>query len=283
MGGQHPLASTKRGHGAAGNAVFGDGAYRVTGRVGNRERETCMPGKSAAGGTSPSKFLLQAGLVIAAFALWDNPVVQPVKLLVVLLHEMSHGLMALATGGSIEDIVITPNEGGACKTLGGNALLIVSSGYLGSMFFGGILLTSSRTRGSAVAVYAMLGFLLLGTAFTVLEDQYSRRFALSVAASSILIGAFAPGIVASLLLRAVGTVSCLYALVDIYNDLLSENSSGGLQSDAVAFAKITGVAPASVGMGWLVVSVFFFLITLRTSLVDDEDGGASNKATGARL
>ena len=240
-----------------------------------------MPGNSAGGGTSPSKFLLQTGLVLAAFALWDNPVLQPIKLLVVLLHEMSHGLMALATGGSVEDIVITPSEGGACETLGGNALLIVSAGYLGSMFFGGILLTSSRTTGSAAAVYAMLGFLLLGTAFTVLEDQYSRRFALSVAASSILIGAFAPGLLASLLLRAVGTVSCLYALVDIYNDLLTENPSGGLRSDAVAFSEITGVAPASVGMGWLVVSVFFFLITLRSSLLEsaeESDAGSGRKS-----
>ena len=34
--------------------------------------------------------------------LWDTPLIYPLKIFVVLLHEISHGIVALATGGSIK-------------------------------------------------------------------------------------------------------------------------------------------------------------------------------------
>ena len=45
----------------------------------------------------------------ALWFLWDTWLVTPLKLFVVLLHEISHGLMAVATGGAIEKIVVTPD------------------------------------------------------------------------------------------------------------------------------------------------------------------------------
>ena len=50
-----------------------------------------------------------AGLVawlVVVWLLWWSPVIYPVKLFVVLLHEVSHALMAVATGGELSLIHI---------------------------------------------------------------------------------------------------------------------------------------------------------------------------------
>ena len=90
--------------------------------------------------------VLQLGLTCLVFYLWSSPVVQPIKLMVVLFHEISHGMMALFSGGKIISILITADEGGACETEGGSETMIVTAGYLGSMFVGGMILYLSRAR-----------------------------------------------------------------------------------------------------------------------------------------
>ena len=65
--------------------------------------------------------------------LWDTPVLYPLKIFVVLLHEISHAMTAVATGGHIDRIALDPRQGGACYCPGGNAFLTLSAGYLGSL------------------------------------------------------------------------------------------------------------------------------------------------------
>lgn len=74
---------------------------------------------------------------VALWLLWNTPIVYPVKIFVVLLHEISHAAVAVATGGSIQSIEINPLEGGACYCPGGNAFLTLSAGYLGSLAWAG--------------------------------------------------------------------------------------------------------------------------------------------------
>ena len=52
-------------------------------------------------------------LIVGTIASWNSPLLMPIKLLVVFLHELSHGLMALATGGEVLDLHIAENETGA--------------------------------------------------------------------------------------------------------------------------------------------------------------------------
>jgi hypothetical protein len=219
------------------------------------------------GGVSLPSLLLQICLILLSFLLWQEPFIQPLKLLVVLLHEMSHGLMALATGGTVHEIRITPQEGGACRSEGGNGILVASAGYLGSMFFGGMILRAARGGSSVPVCYALLALLVLGAAVTVLHDPYSRTFALALAGSFIFLGLVAPAFVGALFMRAIGTVSCLYAIFDIYADLLAPGAGQGeMENDAQAFAALTGVPEGAVGFLWLAISLLFFVAVLRSSL-----------------
>ena len=78
-------------------------------------------------------------------ALWDTAFVYPLKIFVVLLHEISHAAVAVATGGTIERIVLDPNQGGACYCPGGSAFLTLSAGYLGSLGWGGLMVTAGQS------------------------------------------------------------------------------------------------------------------------------------------
>jgi hypothetical protein len=229
-----------------------------------------MPTKTApTEGTSTislHSLVLQMGILCAVFYLWPTPAVQPVKLMVVLFHEMSHGLMAIATGGKVISICITADEGGACETEGGVEALIVSVGYLGSMFLGAMVLHLSRARHFVPVVYALLTLTLVAAAATVLRDDYSRTFASCLAGAFVFLGFIGPAALGAFFLRVIGTFACVYSLFDIYWDVLADTGGEPAVNDAVAFAALTGVEPQTVGMAWMLVSAVFFLVALRSVL-----------------
>lgn len=218
-------------------------------------------------GISVPRAFVQCILMCLVFYLWSSPVIQPVKIMVVLFHEMSHGFTAIATGGKVLTIAVTIEEGGACETEGGIPELIVSAGYLGSMFFGGLLLYLSRFRAAIPVVFTCLTLTMATAIFTVLHDPFSRSFATALAASFIFLGLIAPAFLGSLFLQIMGTVSCLYSLIDIYLDVLSTRPLGiAVENDAAAFARLTGVSSQLVGGIWLAVSIVYFLFIMRIIL-----------------
>ena len=92
------------------------------------------------------RFLLGfAAFFAALWFLWGTPIVYPLKIFVVLLHEISHAMASVATGGGIEKITLNPAEGGACYCFGGNAFITLSAGYLGSLLWGAAMFSAARS------------------------------------------------------------------------------------------------------------------------------------------
>lgn len=234
-------------------------------RVGGREED----------GICLQSTFLQFGLMCLVFWLWSSPLIHPVKILVVLFHEMSHGLMAILTGGKVISIAITLDEGGACETEGGNALLIVSAGYLGSMLFGGILLYLSRFRVFVPLVFGILTAVMVSAVATVLDADFARAFAIGLAGAFVCLGFITPAALGSFFLRILGTVSCLYSIFDIYWDVLAERGASAIQNDAIVFAGLSGMSPRAVGLVWLAVCVAYFLFILRLTIRTLPDDGTS--------
>ena len=63
----------------------------------------------------------------------------PFKWLESYFHEISHGIAALVSGGSIVQIQLFPNGAGLCTTLGGQAFLISFFGYAGAIIWGALI------------------------------------------------------------------------------------------------------------------------------------------------
>lgn len=202
------------------------------------------------------RILLLGGFAVyfgLLWTFWYTPVVYPLKIFVVLLHEISHGVMALATGGSIRGIVLDPNQGGACYCPGGNAFLTLSAGYLGSLGWGILLLLaagSSRLR--ARTLVAWIGGLVLALAALYLRGwfgiAYGVLFGVALMASARLL---TEGVNRALL-RVLGMTSALYVFLDIRSDVLQRPH---LPSDASMLADLTGVPTILWGLLWMALGI----------------------------
>jgi uncharacterized membrane protein len=200
----------------------------------------------------PTRRLVAPLAAVAFLALWDSPVVFPLKIFVVFLHELSHGLAAIATGGSIQRIELSPYAGGFCVTRGGWPFAVTSAGYLGSLAWGAaLLLLGARTRAGRL-VLGFVGLVFLTT--TALYVRSAFGIAYGVLAGGLLLFAAArlPPAGSEALTKILGVTSCLYAVWDIGSDTLSRNIAG---SDANALARMTGVPGVLWGALWIAIAM----------------------------
>jgi hypothetical protein len=209
-------------------------------------------------------FLILCGVFLAVALLWETPWVYPLKILVVFLHEISHGLAAVLSGGSIVEIQLQSGEGGHTYTTGGNAFLIYSAGYLGSMLWGALLLVlvarAKDARGLAVAFGCAL--VVIAVLYVPITNLFGKVFGI-VCGAAVMALAAAPRVWAAMVLHVVAVTSCLYAVLDIKSDVLDRP---GLDSDAVRLAGITGVPAVVWGVGWIGVSLAVTAVAARSAV-----------------
>jgi hypothetical protein len=189
----------------------------------------------------------------AVWFLWDTAAVYPLKVFVVLLHEISHAIVAVATGGTIERIVLDPNQGGACYCPGGNAFLTLSAGYLGSLAWGGLLISagqSKRLRSSWVT--GAVGLLVVGLTLAYVRSTFGFGFGLAFGLALVIGAAKLSAAANQGVLLTLGLTGCLYAILDIKSDILDRP---GLQSDAAMLSEITGIHTVVWGSLWITVAV----------------------------
>lgn len=199
------------------------------------------------------------GVLIISFFAWDTFVVYPIKLFVVLLHEMSHGLSAVLTGGRIVSIELNQYLGGMTTTEGGNILIIASSGYLGSIAIGALLFISSFDKKVSTWFNTSLAILLLIFAANFLVGMLSQIIALIASVILIVSPRYFNSLTNQIITQSLGLVSAFYVLIDIKEDLLS---GAGYQTDANILEEITSVSATLIAFIWLVISaaVIFFLL-----------------------
>ena len=185
--------------------------------------------------------------------LWDTPVIYPLKIFVVLLHEVSHAAVAVATGGEIQRIVLDPYQGGACYCPGGNAFLTLSAGYLGSLGWGALMMEAARTRKVPTEwVTGGIGALVLALTVLFVRSPFGIAFGLLFGAGLILVARRLTVAWNRTLLMALGLTSALYAILDIKSDILDRPH---LESDAHMLAEITGVPTVAWGVIWIAVAL----------------------------
>lgn len=202
-----------------------------------------------------------AAFYVALWFLWTTPVVFPLRVFVVLLHEISHALAAVATGGSVERIVLHANEGGATWTRGGSPFLILSAGYLGSLLWGLALIevAGARPKRARLALGA-LGVFVLGIALLYVRNLFGFIFSALFGAALLLAAVRLRPKGVAVALLGLGLTSALYALLDIRSDILARPH---LESDARMLAQLTGVPTLVWGAAWSVLALVACWFALR--------------------
>lgn len=221
-------------------------------------------------GRAPGGLLVVNGLCfLAAWFLWNYPVMYPLKLLVVLMHESGHALACVLTGGTVQSIQISPNEAGVTYTAGGSRILILSAGYLGSTALGLTIFYLSHLRTTAKHVMEAMGVAILAVAIWKVREPFTLAFCCLTGAAFLFIGVKGWLALEVHVARFIGISSTLYAVLDIRDDLLHWGKPVGLvfvgdvaKSDAQALADILVLPAVFWGALWAAISVLALLWVL---------------------
>lgn len=220
--------------------------------------------------------LLALGVV---YLLWNIPalsgIIYPFRLFVTYVHEVSHSLMAIITGGTVTGFTISPDGSGVATTIGGSRALILPAGYLGAAFFGAVLFyivnTVRYTR--PIAVLLGIGFVVFTTIYSR-PDQSGTPTAFLVGwifgLALIGMGWQLPQTINILILNVLAMLTSLNAVLDLlYLTRASGTSAGVVRNDAAAFsAEIAPLLPpvvwailwAGLALLMLVISIYFSII-----------------------
>lgn len=127
-------------------------------------------------------------LILFAFILSWVPIISwPFSWLTIFFHEVSHGLVSIATGGSLEKIEIYLHGTGLCYTKGGIRWLVYLAGYLGATLCGAMIYLSANKSKRIWHVYTAL--ILLATCLWA-KDLITITILLILAITLLTISSF---------------------------------------------------------------------------------------------
>lgn len=201
--------------------------------------------------------IVLTGLIVL---FWQTPVVIPLKILIVFLHELSHVVATVLTGGRVVSMSVDPMQGGMVVSQGGSRFVTLSAGYVGSLLIGvALFLVAVRTTWDRAAV-AGLGLILLGAVAAYMRDWFAIAFGLVAALCLLGASRYLRREINDLILRVIGLASMIYVPLDIFSDTIARSY---LRSDARMLAEEVGGPTLFWGGLWLILSGVVILWTLR--------------------
>ncbi len=198
-------------------------------------------------------------LTAVSFFMWDTILFFPIKLLVVLLHEISHGIIAILSGGKILTLEINFNLGGRCITEDGNQFLIAFAGYPGSLLFGTALFYSTYKPKLKILILSIIAIIIFLFAVNTMSDSLLSFISIIIAVSIFVLNKFIPAFITNFIFRVIGLISCIYVIYDIKEDVFNNNN---YLSDASLISEITGLSSHFWGFLWIIISLIGILFLI---------------------
>lgn len=224
-------------------------------------------------------------MFVLAVVFWNTFLLYPIKLFVVALHELSHGLAAVLVGGRIDHIQIDYRIGGHCAYfMPGNAgffrnSFVAASGYLGSMLWGAVIFILAARTDWDRKVTLGIGVIMLGLSFFVIKSGEWFGIVFCFAFAALLFGSykFLPHKFHDIFLKFLGLTSCLYVIIDIKEDLIDRT---GIGSDADAIAGMMGAPALSVPIGviWSILALAVLIFAFKFSYKKETTGDGQSPA-----
>lgn len=211
------------------------------------------------------------GFSVGIFILWNLPYVKhlllPFKLVTVLLHEWGHASVGFCTGAKIHGIEVNPDEGGITRLSGGNTFLILCAGYLGSAFYGAVMIFCGFNILASQIFGVILGLLLLVVLWFA-KNWLTRILSILFAGLVGFLVWWDQGKYIPFFLLFMGVMSSLYSVWDIMDDVVLHKKNG---SDAMQLARIVGGSSYLWGVLWLLLSLAFMVGAILLALVVFKD------------
>lgn len=233
--------------------------------------------------------LATAITVVLWFLPFGNWIVYPIRLFVTFIHESSHALMAVLTGGSVQSLTISVDTSGLTYSapsgfIGG--LLTSSAGYIGTTVFGVVMLYLIRKNFSPNKILTALGIFVgaMLLIFTVVSPIFNF-LSLQIAFSSVLFTVLAGGILTAGLIAlgifsdprlarfavAFLAVQCLLNAILDQVTLFAINSplsGSNVANDAANMAAATHLPAIMWVVIWIGISITMISVGLRLYAVN---------------
>lgn len=197
---------------------------------------------------------------IISVLLWNTPILYPFKIFVVFIHESSHALASILTGGKVLQLSISPDESGFVRQIGGNSFLTASAGYIGSSVFGGLVLIFSEKKKNAPYIFLVLAVLVGFMTIAYVRNLFGITFGLLATAGFWFL--FSRNFnFSSYLLDFIGVTSSLYAIYDLTDFLIFD-----ARTDAVILSEMTFIPATIWALLWSGISILVLFYCLRKTI-----------------
>lgn len=206
--------------------------------------------------------------LLAALALMHIPFVSvPFKWLESFFHEISHGLAAVLTGGSVVNIELYPNGAGLCKTIGGSRFIVSFMGYAGAILFGVLLsIVSHMGVKAAKIVRILLISIVLGSMIFWVRDLLTLLILISIVALLVLSFKLQGSWLDHGVIKLIGLTVLLNSMLSpLY---LLDNRSVG---DGAALADLTLLPEIMWIASWFLISLLGLYFVVKTCITSTDD------------
>lgn len=212
--------------------------------------------------------------LLVSLILWNLPfggvVLYPFKLLATWMHELSHGLIMLATGAGFDRMEIYRDTSGVAFAKHGvhqaAHAAVAAAGYMGTPLFGALMLVVGQTRRAARRVLAGLGMAMALTAALWVHGGFGVAAVATGGAVCTVLAALASERQAALVVNFIAAQACINALLDVrvlFRDTQIVNGKVVGASDAHNMAASSVGPPTLWAVVWLAWSLVLLYAALR--------------------
>ncbi|MBK8285039.1 MAG: M50 family metallopeptidase [Ahniella sp.] len=216
-----------------------------------------------------ARWLSLAALALVLIAVWQVPwlgwLVYPFRLFGTFIHELSHGLAAMVTGGEFLRFRVEPDLSGVATSAGGWRWVVASAGYVGSAVFGGLLLAIHARLLGARALLIGLAVMFAVLCLLFLRNLFGVAAALGLTAALLLAGLKLPATARSWLVD----ILALQLILDGYGSLFTVfllSSSEQVRTDAHTMAAMSWLPASAWAVIWALLSTFVLALSVKIAV-----------------
>ena len=210
-----------------------------------------------------------AALVVLLNVPFGSYVLYPFALFSTWIHELCHGLAALAIGGEVERLQIFADTSGLALTRSPRGRLstavVASAGYLGTSAVGALLLAQRHRKSAGRLGVPLLGAAMLASALVWVRNPFGFAVVVLLGVALIALGRALKRETASWLFTFLAATICLNAIGSIRTLFGSELVVDGRRvgsSDAHTVAEALFLPAWFWASCWLVVAVLLSIVAL---------------------
>jgi hypothetical protein len=210
--------------------------------------------------------LLVLAVAVVTVVLWRVPVIgwlfYPFHIFGTFVHELSHGMAAILTGGEFDRFVVRFDQSGTAWSRGGIGWIITSAGYVGSALFGGVLLVISARDISASQVLMVMGVALGLLCLVFVRNLFGIVAGLVLAGLLVAAGSRLPALWANWLLLFLSVQMIMNALNSVLNLVWLSARMGDVRTDAQIMQDMTHIPAPIWAVFWALLSLGVLVVSL---------------------